>query len=299
MPKIITLQSYNTIQFYQIPQAFYHNPKYIGMNPSSRETYAMLRNLLPLSINNGWINEAGEIYVKLSREKLMLRLGIKKDKMTKVFKELRDLGLIVEKRIGCNKCNEIYICDAEDLNQVYSDAELLDLLDEDSNEEKQGEIPANTRKSEKQNSETLKNRSQESDKTEFRTSEKQSHNKNNYINTKINENKNKQQQEQYKESVVVVSQIYNDHTTISCTQKLDKEVQEVYVRAFGKLPNQMVQEQLRVYLNMFEKDVVIMALEKAGVKQKGIDYAYGILKNWFKADAKTFDAVFAYEEQYQ
>ena len=75
MPKIVTIQSYNTIQFYQIPQAFYHNPKYIGMNPSSRETYAMLRNLLPLSINNGWINEAGEIYVKLSREKLMLRLG--------------------------------------------------------------------------------------------------------------------------------------------------------------------------------------------------------------------------------
>lgn len=96
MSKIITLESYNTVQFYQIPQAFYHNPKYIGMNPSSRETYALLRNLLPLSISNGWMNEQGEIYVKLSREKLMLRLGIKKDKMTKVFKELRDLGLIVE-----------------------------------------------------------------------------------------------------------------------------------------------------------------------------------------------------------
>lgn len=166
MSKIITLQSYNTIQFYQIPQAFYHNPKYIGMNPSSRETYAMLRNLLSLSINNGWINEAGEIYVKLSREKLMLRLGIKKDKMTKVFKELRELGLIIEKRVGCNRCNEIYICDAEDLNQIYSDAELLDLLEEDCDEEKQEIITVNARNSEKQNSEPLKNRVQEGDKTE-------------------------------------------------------------------------------------------------------------------------------------
>ncbi len=61
----------------------------------------------------------------------------------------------------------------------------------------------------------------------------------------------------------------------------------------------MVQEQLRAYLIMFEKDVVIMALEKAGVKQKGVDYAYGILKNWFKADARTFDEVFEYEERYQ
>lgn len=153
MPKIITLESFNTVQFYQILQAFYHNPKYYGMNPSSRETYAMLHNLLPLSINNGWVDEEGEIYVKLSREKLMLRLGIGKDKMVKVFKELRALGLIVEKRIGCNKCNEIYICEAEDFNEIYSDEELLNLLEED--EEENGK-PEASRSSVKQKSEPLK-----------------------------------------------------------------------------------------------------------------------------------------------
>lgn len=111
---------------------------------------------------------------------------------------------------------------------------------------------------------------------------------------------NKQQEQQHKEKVAVVVNTGDDiHTVISDAQKLDKEVQEVCVKAFGKLPNQMVQEQLRAYLNMFEKDVVIMALERAGVKQKGIDYAYGILKNWFNADAKTFNKVFEYEEQYQ
>nr|WP_307990374.1 replication initiator protein A [uncultured Niameybacter sp.] len=291
MPKIITLQSYNTIQFYQIPQAFYHNPKYIGMNPSSRETYAMLRNLLPLSINNGWINEAGEIYVKLSREKLMLRLGIKKDKMTKVFKELRDLGLIVEKRIGCNRCNEIYICDAEDLNQVYSDAELLDLLDEDSNEEKQGKVPANTRNSENQNSEPLKNRSQKSNKTEFRTSEKQSHNKNNYINTKINENKNKQQQPKEKEEVVVAP--LNAHLP-----ELDSDVIDEFKHAFGRKPSPKVQESLRGYLSRFEKDVVLHAIDIAGNKNKGWDYAQGILKVWWQEQVFSFDQVFEYEEEF-
>lgn len=93
--------------------------------------------------------------------------------------------------------------------------------------------------------------------------------KNNTLNNKII---NKQQEQQYKEKVVVVDVENDTHTVISGAQKLDKEVQEVYVRAFGKLPNQMVQEQLGAYLNMFEKDVVIMALEKTGVKQKGIDY---------------------------
>ena len=111
---------------------------------------------------------------------------------------------------------------------------------------------------------------------------------------------NKQQEQQHKETVAVVVNTGNDiHTVISDAQKLDKEVQEVCVKAFGKLPNQMVQEQLRAYLNMFEKDVVIMALERAGTKQKGIEYAYGILKNWFNADARTFDSVFEYEEHYQ
>ncbi|MDU6975961.1 MAG: DnaD domain protein [Clostridiales bacterium] len=109
---------------------------------------------------------------------------------------------------------------------------------------------------------------------------------------------NKKQQQEHKEPIVVVKE-YHAEVISYKTNKLDKEVQEVYVRAFGKLPNVMVQEQLRAYLNMFEKDVVIMALEKAGVKQKGVDYAYGILKNWFNADAKTFDAVFKHEEQYQ
>ena len=108
---------------------------------------------------------------------------------------------------------------------------------------------------------------------------------------------NKQQQD--KESAVVMIEEYNSHNSICDAQKIDKELEEVYLRAFAKPPNLMVQEQLRAYLNMFEKDVVIMALEKAGVKQKGIDYAYGILKNWFNADARTFDTVFEYERKYQ
>lgn len=120
--------------------------------------------------------------------------------------------------------------------------------------------------------------------------------KNNTLSNKII---NKQQEQQHKDKVVVVDDKNDTHTVVSSTKKLDKEVQEVYVRAFGKLPNVMVQEQLKAYLNMFEKDVVIMALEKAGVKQKEIDYAYGILKNWFNADARSFDAVYTYEELYQ
>lgn len=287
MAKIITLESYNNVQFYQIPQAFYHNPKYIGMNPSSRETYALLRNLLPLSISNGWMNEQGEIYVKLSREKLMLRLGIKKDKMTKVFKELRDLELIVEKRVGCNKCNEIYICNAEELNQVYSDAELLELLDEEESEEK----PINSRKAEKQKSELLKNRSQEGDKNEVKTSEKTQHNKTKIIKTESNKTKNKQQQLKEKEEVVVVN--YHAHLP-----EVDEELIQQYKSAFGRKPSQKVIETLISLLVRFEREVIIYALEITGHKGKSFDYAQGILKKWGEQMAFTFEKVFEYEQEY-
>lgn len=290
MSKIITLERYNTIQFYQIPQAFYHNPKYIGMNPSSRETYAMLRNLLPLSINNGWINEEGEIYVKLSREKLMLRLGIGKDKMVKVFKELRDRGLIIEKRIGCNKCNEIYLCEAEDLNEIYSDAELLNLLEEDENESTEPQL---SRNSVKPKSEPLKKRGQDCVKTEVKTSEKQSHNKNKINKTEIKETKIiKQQQPKEKDEVVVVS----CHAHLPA---VDEEIIEQYRCAFGRRPSQKTTESLVSYLTRFDRDVVLYALELAGLKGKHFDYAQGVLKNWQEHGAFTFDDVFAYDERYR
>lgn len=249
MPKIITLESFNTVQFYQIPQAFYHNPKYHGMNPSSRETYAMLRNLLPLSIDNGWVNNDGEIYVKLSREKLMLRLGIGKDKMVKVFKELRDLGLIVEKRIGCNKCNEIYLCEAEDLNEIYSDAELLNLLEDDEEED---DKPESSRNSVKQKSEPLKKRGQDYGKSEVKTSENQRRNKTKSIKTEMNKTKTIQQQQPKEKGEVVV---------VSCHAQLpevDEEFIEQYRSAFGRRPSQKAKESLVSYLTRFERAVVLM-----------------------------------------
>lgn len=288
MAKIITLESYNNVQFYQIPQAFYHNPKYIGMNPSSRETYALLRNLLPLSISNGWMNEQGEIYVKLSREKLMLRLGIKKDKMTKVFKELRDLELIVEKRVGCNKCNEIYICNAEELNQVYSDAELLELLDDEASEEKS----INSRNAEKPKSELLKKRSQECDKNEVKTSGKTQHNKTKIIKTESNKTENKQQQLKEKEEEVVVN--YHAHLP-----EVDEEIIEQYKYAFGRKPAQKVKECLVSYLCRFDREVVLYAIELAGNKGKGFDYMQGVMRNYEQQRICSLDEVYRFEEEYR
>ena len=46
-----------------------------------------------------------------------------------------------------------------------------------------------------------------------------------------------------------------------------------------------------------EKDVVIQAIDIAGNKHKGWDYAKGILKVWGEVEAFTYDAMFEYEER--
>lgn len=126
MGKIITTTDLNSTKFYQLPKAFFHNPLYINIKNESKIAYSILRDLLDLSIKNNWVNEKNEVYVKLSREKLMQYLNIKgTEKITKIMKELIEKDLIVEKRVGINKVNEIYICMPEELDIIYNDEELV------------------------------------------------------------------------------------------------------------------------------------------------------------------------------
>ena len=108
---------------------------------------------------------------------------------------------------------------------------------------------------------------------------------NNHLNNKtIN---NKQQQEE----VAVVS--YHGHLP-----EVDAEVLQEYHEAFGQQPSPKVKAALRSFLQRFEKKVILSAVELAGGKGKGFDYAQGILKKLGSQGAYTFDEVFEYEEKY-
>ena len=276
MSELITVEKLNSVAFYQIPQAFYYHPKYAGMSGSARETYAILRNLLGLSVKSGWVNEKGEIFVKISRERLMSRLGIKKDKMSSVFKELRELELIMEKRIGCNKCNEIYIYNAKELNEHYLESDLLEEVSEDKSEGGGNGTPFGRR----ENSITKEA------KTEVQIAEKPIHNKNTFI--KNHEDKTKAT------LLPVVSEV-----VLAEGNLIDREVLSEFHRSFGMGKVSMkAQEVIRMFLNRFERSVVLYAFELAGAKNKSFDYAQGILRRWWQAEAFSFDEVFAYEERY-
>lgn len=180
MSKIITTSYLNETKFYQMPKAFFHNPLYMDMKNESKIAYMLLRDLLSLSIKYKWINENDEVYVKLSRDKMMKYLQIKKDKHAAVMKELVSKELIVKRRVGLNQVDEIYICIPEELNELYSNEELLE-YEEDSKEEF---VNLDfSRKSEKPTSGSLKNRPQEICKTDFKKSIKPTYTNTNNINT--------------------------------------------------------------------------------------------------------------------
>ena len=276
MSELITVEKLNSVAFYQIPQAFYYHPKYADMSGSARETYAILRNLLGLSVKSGWVNEKGEIFVKISRERLMSRLGIKKDKMSSVFKELRELELIMEKRIGCNKCNEIYIYNAKELNEHYLESDLLEEVSEDKSEGGGSGTPFGKRE----------NRITQEDKTEVQIAEKSTHNKNTFI---------KNYDDKTKDTLLPVVK----EVVLAKENLVDGEILSEFHRSFGMGKVSLkAQEVIRMFLNRFERSVVLYAFELAGAKNKSFDYAQGILRRWWQAGAFNFDEVFAYEEHY-
>lgn len=170
MGKIITTTDLNSTKFYQLPKAFFHNPLYINMKNESKIAYSILRDLLDLSIKNNWVNEDNEVYVKLSRTKLMAYLNVKgTQKFAQIMQELEYKELLVYKKLGLNSCNEIYICIPDELDCIYDDKELLEKSNPQPVENKGG----------------LKIKPPEVLKSNLQRFENQTHTKTNYTKTNI------------------------------------------------------------------------------------------------------------------
>ncbi|HDI3019210.1 TPA: replication initiator protein A [Clostridium botulinum] len=192
----IKVSDLNKTLFYQLPKAFFYNPLYMDMKNESKIAYSILRDLLELSIKNNWINENDEVYVKSSRTKLMQYLNIKgSQKMAEVMKELIKRGLIIERQVGLKKCNEIYVCMPEELNNIYNDEQLLII---DKSNEEEPETVENTLTFENQKSRVLKIESQELRKSKVKSFENQRHTNTNITNTNINTSSSNKDQDLYK-----------------------------------------------------------------------------------------------------
>ena len=198
MANIITLEHMNSNIFYQLPKAFMHNPKYMFMKSDSKIAYSLLRDLLSLSIKNGWVNELNQPFVRISREKLMIRLQCAKQKITQIMNELKDHELIVETTVGQGKTNIIYVCIPDDLkDMVYDEDELLEKLTEEELKEigisqkyenqTSGQTIENTKTFENQTSRSMKIKRLKVRISNLKKYENQTHIDTNSIDTNLSE----------------------------------------------------------------------------------------------------------------
>lgn len=198
MANIITLEHMNSNIFYQLPKAFMHNPKYMFMKSDSKIAYSLLRDLLSLSIKNGWVNELNQPFVRISREKLMIRLQCAKQKITQIMNELKDHELIVETTVGQGKTNIIYVCIPDDLkDMVYDEDELLEKLTEEELKEigisqkyenqTSGQTIENTKTFENQTSRSMKIKRLKVRISNLKKYENQTHIDTNNIDTNLSE----------------------------------------------------------------------------------------------------------------
>ncbi len=109
MSRFISIHEADGFTFFRIPKMLFTEPKYKNISTDAKLLYGVLLDRVGLSKKNNWADELGRVYIIFSRVETQKLLGFKKDKVTKLFKELREVDLIMEKRQGLNKPNLVYV----------------------------------------------------------------------------------------------------------------------------------------------------------------------------------------------
>ncbi|WP_273710768.1 replication initiator protein A [Leuconostoc mesenteroides] len=106
--------------FYQLPKVLFTNPLYKGISNDAKVAYALLKDRFNYSIRNNWVDENDNIYFIFTNDELMSLLSSGNQKVIKIKKELDSVGLLLQKRMGVNKPNHLYLLRPEvEATDVY------------------------------------------------------------------------------------------------------------------------------------------------------------------------------------
>ena len=121
MCKFINKEDFKVSSFYRLPKALM-SERYDSLMLESKVAYSLLLDMVSLSIENDWVNEKGEVFVKIKRKDLMKKLGVKgTQKMAKIMSELKEYNLIFEEKVGLGRCNKIFLYDLDGFENQNSD----------------------------------------------------------------------------------------------------------------------------------------------------------------------------------
>ncbi|MHA2621965.1 replication initiator protein A [Streptococcus agalactiae] len=93
----ITLEQMQTSEsFFRMPWVLWEDTHYQKLISDSKTLYGMMKNRLELSAKNGWVDEAGRVYIQFSNGEIQRYFNCSKPKAIKLKNALADYGLIYE-----------------------------------------------------------------------------------------------------------------------------------------------------------------------------------------------------------
>lgn len=98
-----------TLRFYQVPKALFENSACKGLSLGAKLMFSILRDRLDVSIKNEWEDENGYIYLIFTVDEIEEILEVTRKTAIKHKKELKNFGLIIDKRVGQGNPNRIYV----------------------------------------------------------------------------------------------------------------------------------------------------------------------------------------------
>lgn len=135
-PDFGLMKQSDVVRFYhlQFPRWLMEDRRYIPLGMEAKFVYMLLFNRFQLSKHNGWVNDAGEVFVIYTRRELAEKLNISEKRVSAAMNELRDFMLIWEKRCGRGFANQIYLASVEvsETDAMQSTGGPLDPLPEDA-----------------------------------------------------------------------------------------------------------------------------------------------------------------------
>ena len=98
--------------FYRIPKLLTTDERLRAISTDAKFLYGAMLDRMGLSVENGWLDEKGDVYIYYTVEETMKVLNCKSEKATKVLAELdgkSGIGLIERVRQGQGKPTRIYL----------------------------------------------------------------------------------------------------------------------------------------------------------------------------------------------
>ncbi|WP_349533886.1 replication initiator protein A [Leuconostoc citreum] len=109
MNRISLKQVETSERFFRLPKALFYDNKYKDMMLESKNAHASIKDRFELSLQNGWIDKNGDVYLIFKNQDLQELLQVGEKKVIAIKKELNKFELLEEERQGLNKPNRLYI----------------------------------------------------------------------------------------------------------------------------------------------------------------------------------------------